>query len=722
MKDHSALHLASLVMALALITGCQKEEEVIPSYVLKDLPSESRKNNVKQLPSMVHQHAGNSPIHWQPWTQESIDVAKDTHRMIFAVVAMAQAPGFAECLDALAEDRGLVEIINSTYLPILIDGDAAREIAILTADLSQEINQNLNLPFFIWMSPDANPVAWVSSPWVDADTTRDHFRRSHSMVSKIWEESPQYVLNNSAMDNEARAARISQRRMNRIQSDNPMMDAVRSIRQLASLYDPLSRNYDEIGGLFPSGTLDLLASAAMQPDIPADVGRRAKETTRELIKDLLGSAMFDPLDGGLFSARRGSSWSLPRHSKQSIMQSRAAVALFKIYHATGEPLALERAIGLMAFSETNYQTNDGLFAIGGVQSIDPHLWLWSIEDVETILGPEESKWWASLTGMKALGNIAYEFDPERLFFRGNSLALGKSLANLAAAEGLPLDEFSRRFESARTKMFAARAERLGKSPRDESPHAIASFRMASAYAAAFTATGDEAWRSKAVALLQRSREAFSEGINLRVHPVQTPASLNEARAFVYVVAIQAILDVADVTGDLSLLDWCDDLTTVLMENHKQDGFLREASEDASLLNLPMTDLMMLFEESTLGLLNFAEFRLAARGRPLMRELRELAGALPVSAVDFPVQHTDIVQAFLARHFTVTVVYGPETSRDLMERIERLPIRMFQRRPAIPGETLPANGCLVIRSSSPEPMIVTNSIELENAFLPNSTAE
>ncbi len=706
-----------MVLFVCALSGCGKEGEDLSVETLNDLPAQARQNNLANLPGLVHSRAADSPIHWQPWTHQSVQIAEEANRMIFVFVAMAQASGFSESLDALAEDPALVHLINSTYLPMIIDGDAAREIGMLAADLSLEINQNVNLPFFIWMSPKADPVAWISSPWVDSQTTRDHFRQSHGMVERIWNESPEYVVNNSVLDNQSRYDRISRRRLSRIESEDPKSDTVRSIRQLTSLYDPLSRNHDEIGGLFPVGALDLLASAAMQPDLPENVRRSAVETTRELVKDLLSSAMFDPLDGGLFSARRGTSWLLPRHSRHSMMQSRAAVALFRIYQATGEPLALERALGLLEFSERNYQTDNGLFAIGEDPKTNAHLWMWSMEDVEQVLGEDEGRWWASLTNMRPLGNIPYENDPQREFFRTNSIFLKHPMAGLAENEGVSLDAFKTRFNAARDKLLEARAQRLGGIHRDENPFAVACFRMVSAYAAAYAATGDDAWRSKAVELLRRSREAFSNGAKLRNYPVDAPLELNDARAFVYAVAIQSILDVVEVTSDLSWLDWSDNLATVMTEEFTNEGFLREAAENTSVLNLPMTDLLMLFEDSTVGLLNFAECRLAALQRPLLRDLRELAGTLPVSGVDYPVQHTDVVQAFLARIFGVVVVYGETTSPEMMERIERLPIRMFHRRPAVAGESLPDGGCLIIRSEFPEPIRASNPSELENALLP-----
>lgn len=716
MKPFHLIQLAAILIPLAALPACRKPPEPPAASSQKVLPEFLQRNNVGPLPGSVHQQAADSPIHWQPWTRESLQYAQASGRMIFAMVAMPQAPGFVESLDALAADSQLVETINSTYLPVLIDGDAAREIGILTADLASEIRQNVSLPFLIWMSPKANPVAWIPAPWVDGETLREQFRNSHTLVAKIWEESPEYVMENSAMDNQARRARIERRRLSNIESENPEADTVRAIRQLCSLYDPLSRNFDEVGGLFPSGAIDLLAAAAMQPDLPPDDRQRAMRTLEHLLKDLLGSAMFDPLDGGLFSSRRANSWSLPIFHRHSTAQSRAALALFRAHQATGNALALERALGMLEFNEANYQTPDGLFAIGLNPSSDPQLWLWTLSETEQILGTEDAGWWADLTDMKALGNIPYEIDPDRRFFRRNAIAIGHTIDELAAADGLDRGALEEKLDSIRAKLMAAREARIGKTPPDESPNAGASFRMVSTYAAAYTATGDPAWRDKAVALLTRSRQAFSEGARLRVFSTEGDPSVTQARTFIYALAIQSVLDVVDITGDAMWFDWCDDLATVMTEMFTDEDFLREASVEASILDLPVTDVIMLFDDSSVGLLNFAECRLAAHGRPLTRDLVEMAGTLPGSSVAFPVQHTDLLQSFLSRNHAVTIVHDDATSADLLTDVRRLPLRMFHRRTATSSEELPAGGVLVIRRERGA-IPVTTPEELANALLP-----
>jgi uncharacterized protein YyaL (SSP411 family) len=717
MKPHPPVSLAIALLAFVTLPACRKPPEPPPPVVVvrKELPENLLRNNLDGLPGSVHTLGAASPIHWQPWTRETLQYARAAERMIFAMVVMPQANGFEESLEAIGTDPAIVEILNTSYMPVLIDGDAAREIALLTADLSMEIDKNVNMPFFLWMSPDANPVGFIPAPWTTAASLRETFRSSHVLIWEIWKDSPQYVVDNSALDNEPRRARIDRRRLSNIGSKDPAGDTARALRQLSSLYDPFTRTLHEVGGLFPTGAVDLLAASVMQPGLPVEVRDHSAETLGMVLEDLMGSPMFDPLDGGMFSARRGNSWLLPSFQRNSVAQSRAAVALFRAHQATGNALALERALGLLAFCEANYRTEEGMFAIGLNPSHDPQHWLWSIEDVEQILGPDEAKWWVEYTGMKPLGNIPYELDPKRAFFRRNSLANKQTTAEFAATLGISESAFRRKLDSARMRLLAAREERVGKTPSDGNAHAGASFRMVSAYAAAYTATGDEAWRDKAVELLTRCRESFSSGVRLKIFIGDAPESIGAARAFHYALAIQAVLDVIDITGKAEWFHWCDDLATVMAELFTDGNFLKEASTESTIIDLPATDLIMLFDDSSVGLLNFAECRLAAQGRPMVRDLVELAGTLPASAVRFPVQHTDLLSAFLSRTRPVTVVWNEATSPELLTAVRRLPLRMIHRREATSADPLPTGGVLLIAGDG-KTLPLTTADELANAIL------
>ncbi len=720
MKFRFSLGPSPLVIVLACLIGCsvgcrksQVEEEAVievPAVVATELES----NALGQFPGAVYRSQSGSAIHWQPWTRETLERAEAAQRLVLAVVAMPQQPGFQSVLGALDADPTLVSAINDNYVPVLIDGDAARDVGLLTADLCSEIKRGLQLPLFIWMTPEADPVAWI--PVGEATTVAEVFNQSHSMVARMWSEDRAYVLKNSSLDSANRRERIGERRNAKVMSEAPADDALKAIRQLNSLYDPMSRSFDEVGGLFPAGALDLLATTATQPGVPAETRGRCLETTRELLIDLLPSAMFDPLDGGVFTSRRGSSWALPSFSRDCVSQARSAVALIAAYRATGEARALEQALGMIAFAEKSFSTTEGLFSAGLTQETDPASWLWSIEDIEKELPADDVGWWIKATGMQGLGNLPSEVDPRREYFRKNSLAMSLSPTEIAATLSEPLETFIPRFEATRKILLKARSARLGPMTRDDTSHAGATFRMVSAYAAAYGVTGKEEFRKKSVELLEKARVAFSDGPRLRVFSREAPASLGAARAFIYALALQSALDVAAISSDGKWLDWSQNLATTAAELFTADGFLKECPKDSNLIDLPVTDLVMLFEDSTAGLVSFAECRLGERELPMVRTFSELATPLPTHSMQRPVLHTDLLQATVAREFKVTIIAGEGISGEMRTAVERLPMRMIQRRTAKPGDEIP-RGSVMVRYSTGEPRLATSVQELMEAVTP-----
>ena len=684
-----------------------------PEIIAPDLQS----NRLGTLPGAIYHNQAGSPIHWQPWTNESLQRAKEAKRLVFAVVAMPQHPGFQGVLAALAHNPRVVDAIHSHYVPVLIDGDAAREIGLLTADLSAEIKKPLQLPMFMWMTHEGNPVAWIPVSTTDPTGVVDLFDHSHATVSKMWADEPDYVLTNSSQDNANRRRHMAMRKNAKVMSTEPATEAVYCIRQLASLYDPYTRSFDGVGGLFPSGAIELLATAAIHPGLPPDVRSRAMETTRELMVDLLPSAMFDPLDGGVFPSRRSGSWALPSFCRNCPAQARVAVALIQVYRATGDPQTLAKALGLIAFTEKAYTTPEGLFAVGLTRETPTELWMWKLEDVEKALPPEDAAWWIKATGMKSLGNLPPEADPRCEFFRCNTLSLTQSVADIAAAQGQTLEAFTPRFEAVKTKLLAIRNERLGDVPRDDESHAGATFRMVSAYAAAFGATGDEIYRKKAVDLLGRAQKAFAVGTRLRNFSTDAPASIGAGRDFLYALALQAVIDVATISSDDHWLDWSEDLATTSAELFTSNEFLKECPDDAKLIDLPVTDLVMLFDDSTAGLISSAECRLAELGRPLVKSFSELATPMPVYARDKPVLHTDLVLATMARHFHVTVVLGADIPPALKLATERLQMRVIQHRPARAEDQVPAGSVKVLLPRG-ECRMVSSLEALQEAVLPS----
>lgn len=698
--------------------GCRKavREEGESKRPAQQLSTEIAKNNLGSFPGAIYRSQAMSPIHWQPWTQDAFSAARNSDRLVMAVVALPQQPGFQRVLEDLTKDASVVSLINDNYVPVLVDGDAAREVGLLTADLVAEIRKNLHLPLFLWLSPDGNPVAWIPVPRSAKVDVSKLFNEAHLMVEGQWKDDRRYVINNSAMDNGMRRERFSTRRNKVVSSEQPAEDAVKALRKLSSLYDRSSRTFDEAGGLFPAGSLDLLASAAVHPGLPDDLRQSCLEVVREMMADVIPSPMFDPLDGGVFTARRGPSWLFPSFSRDAPTQARVVVTLCRAYTATGDKEVLAKALSVLAFAERNFKTSDDLYSVGMMRELDPKDWLWTTAEVEALLPKEDADWWLKATGMKAMGNLPSELDPRREYFRANSIGMLKNSSEIAKDLAISEDQFATRFEKTRQILLAAREKRVGEIEKDETSHAGSTFRMVSAYAAAYTATGDQEYRKKAEDLLSRAKEAFSNGPQLRQFKNPSPPSIGDGRAFLYCVALQATLDVADILSDEKWLIWADDLATTSAELFTGDGFLKECPDSAKIIDLPVTDLVMLFDDSSAGLVSMAEIRLAERDRPLVPSFSDLATPVPTYIVDRPILHTDLLQATLARHFRTTVVLGENVPAELKAAVDRLPIRMVQRRIGKSADAIPSGAVKVIVGAG-EPVVVTSPEALLEVVLP-----
>lgn len=684
------LFLAGCGVLCLLPSACRKPKPPAaatarPAEIAEDLTS----NQLADSPSTMLADQAQSPVHWQPFRRKTFEMAERANRLVFAVVCLPQQPGYLDVIRSIDRDSGLVRNLNENFVPVLIDADACRESGLLSAVLCAEIRRPLGLPLFLWMSPKGNPVAWI--PVIGDGSgagVRSIFDQSSEMVAQTWREDSDYISRNSTTDNLARIERLTTMAKCPPASPQPAADSVFSIRQLASLYDSGSRSFDGSGALFPSGAIELLSSAAIMPGLPKDVSSRTLETTTNLTEDLCTSAMIDPLDGGIFNSRRGSAWNLPNFARDCQSQARAVVALLASYRATGNRDTLDRALAALAFVERHHGTQNGLFSLGRQGNSPADQWLWSMEELEKILSPEELNLITAISDLRGLGNIPVESDLSREHFRRNSLALKLHAEPAATKIGLNPSVAKPVLESARKKLLKARQERMGEIPNDPRPHAGSTFRMISAFAAAYTATGDPEWRQKAIRTLDRAREAFSRGPLLQNFPGPSD-ELSSGRAFLYGLAIQSALDVSDITFDSHRASWAEDLATTASEKFLSGELLRETAPDQSIFSCLLTDRVMLFDDSTVGLLSTAEARLAGRGRRLPEAFATAVVPTPLDVKDRPILHTDQLIAGLIRDQAPLVLLSPDAPDALKEAACRLPLRLVSRRLAVESDSVPA---------------------------------
>lgn len=673
------------VAFIALFTGVgcrgRKVEDHSVSGPEPVVDTRLRYNRVSDLASSLYQSQLASPVNWQPWSKETLQLARDSRRMLFVVVVMPQQPDFQKVLSFFESSPAVVATLNHEYVPVLVDADISREIGLLAVSLCNELQRPAQFPVCMWMTHDADPVAWVPMNHGSSREVLQVFDQSHGTVARMWQEDAAYMLKNSARDQQLREQRMAAQLGSIKASGDPGRDVVLALRELLALYDPYTKGFDQAGGLFPAGLLELLAVTSKHPGLQEDLKEKAGKVLVELLNELLPSAMFDPLDGGVYSSRRGGiSWDFPSFVRNCGSQARIASSLVEAYHATGNALALDRALDAMAFVHGQYRNEEGLYVMGLQGALRMEDWMWTPEEIRKLLPASQADWWIRASGVKGLGNLPSEADPHREFFRCNTLSLPMSPLRISQENGkwgISLVEF----EESRAVLRNSRLKKTRSLFRDRTAHLTSCLRVASAEASLFTATRDEAHRDRAVDLLRKVRAVFSDGRNLRCIPGSAADAVSIGRAFHYALAIQTSLDVLAITGDDEWLLWAEDLAAVSAEQFARDGHLFECPESAVVIDMPLADQAMWFDDSTAGLFAMAECRMASLGRPLMPRLAEVAGVWPESVAARPVSRTDLLSSGLMKNYRWSMVEGRAVPDELMAEIRRLPFRSMLREAA-----------------------------------------
>ncbi len=676
----TGIHASLLVLAL-LATSCRERGKVQAdgSSGRAEVP-ELATNALTSSPAGLLAARANSPVHWQHWEPATLQRAKDAQRPIFAIIGSARYSGCLMALDAIDADKGLTERLNGEFVPVLVDLDFCSEAGLAAAVLSHESRTPVAFPFILVLSPDGHEVSWQSAANAPGGNVLEMCKSAVDVVANIWRESPNYVGNHSAIDHADRLGRLLKpdpAPANAAERDEQL---ARAVRQLASLYEDDSSSMSGSGGLLPLGILQCLSSAALDPDTPPEMARRCQEVVSSFGKSVLHSAMVDPLDGGVYSNRRGASWELPMFERNCSTQARAARALATLYHATGDPRALEVALGAVKFAEEQFAAQTGLFSLQSLpRRVNPADWLWRREQVDQALAGAEAELWKTMCGISGMGNLPLEADPTREFFRLNSLGLRTPLASAAEKQGISAEEAGELLESGRKKLLRARRERIPDPQPNPAASAAPSFRMISAYAALFTVTGDPAWRDKAVLLAEKSQQTFAKGSLLVEQNPGLPEAVCDARAFTYALAIQAELDLAEITLDENWRIRAGDLATTVAEAFvDEEGRLIEARPGSTPLKIPLENRVMVFDDSTAGLMRMNLARLEALGQSPPPALAPWIRSVPPFTA-LPVIFTDSILAVSFARSRIVVSLPEDASPEWREAACRLPLDRIARR-------------------------------------------
>ena len=672
-------------------------------------------NDITEGPSPLLLAQAKSAIHWKQYSPASLQYAHETNKMVLVYASSNLQQSAAKVFAHLESDPKVVSEINEYFVPVLIDVDACREFGIISAALSGEIKRPVSFPFMMWMTAEGNPVAWLPIAAEDSRSAiMTRIKQSQSVVITQSLENNDYINKNSANDAAVRRERMKMPAVKQTLSTERQAFFQQNLRDLNALYDDLSGNIEGLGSLLPTAMLDMYNQASQCASLSTSARQRCHDCIKGNTEMLIHSAAIDFLDGGFYSSRSDAAWAVTTVDRNGLTQANAIQTFAQLGQTQNNADLLRIAEQAMAFQEKYFHTNDSLFAATGAhtsQTIESHYW--SMNELEKALTPPELGLIKALCEVTAIGNIPAESDPKRLFFRLNNLTMRHSLKDVGEKLSLTSEQSESLLTSAKAKLLEERDKKsTTENSTKQKANAMVTLRTTSAYASLFTASAKPAYKEKALATMASFRKVFASQKPMQYYHGSIYPSVTDARAGLIAATLQTALDLYDITLDQAWLDYANEWLIYLCEQHIIDNQLEESPPSCRLMNLPITDYRMIFDQSTLGVMKQNCARLAMAGRKVPDQmLRSCQLSFEILNAG-SVTHTDYLLGLLYNDLATMILVPADASPALKDEIMLMPLRSIIRK------CVPANGGKVtaIIPSQPD-QVITDRDSLRRLYTP-----
>ena len=115
------------------------------------------KLNLEQSPYLL-QHAGN-PVHWQPYSKEVLEEAKQTGKIIFISIGYSSCHWCHVMARESFEDKNTAEFMNTNLISIKIDREELPGVDKVYQEFFQISNKRGGgWPLSVWLTPNAKPI------------------------------------------------------------------------------------------------------------------------------------------------------------------------------------------------------------------------------------------------------------------------------------------------------------------------------------------------------------------------------------------------------------------------------------------------------------------------------------------------------------------------------------------------------------------------------------
>jgi uncharacterized protein len=390
------------------------------------------------------QHSQN-PVDWFPWGPEALAKAKAEEKPIFLSIGYSACHWCHVMERESFENPDIAAIMNERYVNIKVDREERPDLDNLYMAAVQALTGHGGWPMSVFLTPDLEPF-YGGTYYPPTDSRgMPGFPRVLLSVERAWKERRDEIINAAGeMAGQLRSA-----------GSIPKSDGDLDAKLLDGATKALGRAFEPVHGGFgsspkfphPMDLRVLLRQHARTGD------PHALHMVTHTLDKMARGGIYDHLAGGFARYSTDERWLAPHFEKMLYDNALLSTVYLEAFQVTGDVEyarvareTMDYILGRMTSPEGPFYSTEDADSEG----VEGKFYVWSLEEVQKVLGMERAKEFASVYDVSERGNWEYE----------NILNLPKSIAQSAKVLGRDETDLRQDLAVDRAKLLAAREKRI----------------------------------------------------------------------------------------------------------------------------------------------------------------------------------------------------------------------------------------------------------------------
>jgi hypothetical protein len=358
-----------------------------------------------QTSPYLRQHAGD-PVDWYPWGDEALASAKELDRPLFVSIGYSSCHWCHVMGHESFADPTTAEMMNRHFVSVKVDREERPDLDAVFMEALQAATGRGGWPMSVFATPEGVPfLAGTYFP----DRARHgmpSFREVLGAVAEAWDTRRQDIVEQARALKAAVADRLEPPEPSAARREAPRQADVlcdQAVEQLASLFDPRDGGFDSAPKFPQPLLLDLLLRDHLRTG--ADESLDIVERTLEA---MASGGIYDHLGGGFARYSVDRHWDVPHFEKMLYDQALIARVYLHAWQLDDDARWLQVLGETLSYVLRELRDpGGGLYSAQDAdsQGEEGRYYLWSAEELTSVLGPDLGAEAADFYGVTPEGNF-----------------------------------------------------------------------------------------------------------------------------------------------------------------------------------------------------------------------------------------------------------------------------------------------------------------------------